>query len=207
LHLPKLTRADLGEHAFQKSRGREDSALFLSGESRSDMTEGFMWATGAGYGSRTASVGLEGCQLWLLHRAMQNPIWWTSNDDPGGTPDRFTFSILDNSGVLLPTLAPIGDYFLGADLGSGGSVFDAWGSDLSRAPSIGNRRRVEASNDLVAIAPGHAQNVRCINGRRGFPANRRNQATIFAFSSPTRPAFEPILQCPFQGFPMNIPNV
>jgi hypothetical protein len=62
----------------------------------------------------------------------------TSNDDAGGTPDGFTFFILDSSGVALPTLAPFGDYFLGAALGSTGPVFDAWGSDPSRAPSVGN---------------------------------------------------------------------
>lgn len=62
----------------------------------------------------------------------------TSNDDAGGTLDRFTFFVLDSSGVPLPTLAPFGDYFFGADLGSTGPIFDAWGSDPSRAPSTGN---------------------------------------------------------------------
>jgi hypothetical protein len=62
----------------------------------------------------------------------------TSNDDAGGTPDRFSFFVLDNSGVALPTLAPAGDYFIGADLGSAGPIFDAWGSDPSRPPSVGN---------------------------------------------------------------------
>jgi hypothetical protein len=36
----------------------------------------------------------------------------TSNNDANGIPDRLTFSILDGSGVPLPTLAPYGDYFL-----------------------------------------------------------------------------------------------
>src|SRR5207247_2002888 len=31
----------------------------------------------------------------------------TTNDDVSGTPDRLTFSILDNSGIPLPTLAPL----------------------------------------------------------------------------------------------------
>lgn len=60
----------------------------------------------------------------------------TSNDDSGGTPDGFTFFLLDNSGVPLPTLAPIGDYFFTAAFGSSGPVFNAYGSDPSRAPYV-----------------------------------------------------------------------
>jgi hypothetical protein len=62
----------------------------------------------------------------------------TLNDDVGGIPDRFTFFILDSSGVPLPTMAPYGDYFFGADLYSTGAILDAYGSDPSRAPSVGN---------------------------------------------------------------------
>ncbi|MFN0172994.1 MAG: PEP-CTERM sorting domain-containing protein [Bryobacteraceae bacterium] len=68
----------------------------------------------------------------------------TSNDDGGGTPDRFTFSLLDSSGVPIPTLAPFGDYFLGVDLGSSAPVFDSWGSDTSRSPSSGNPISISA---------------------------------------------------------------
>ena len=62
----------------------------------------------------------------------------TSNDDAGGVPDRFTFFILDSSGVPLPTLSPAGDYFLGADLTSSGAAFDFWGSDPNRSLSTGD---------------------------------------------------------------------
>ena len=62
----------------------------------------------------------------------------TSNDDAGGTPDGLTFFVLDRSGVPLPTLAPLGEYFFGATLCSTGTVFDAWASDPTRAPSVGN---------------------------------------------------------------------
>jgi hypothetical protein len=61
----------------------------------------------------------------------------TSNDDSDGIPDGFTYYILDNSGVPVPTLAPTGDYFLTAALGSSGAAFNAYGSDPSRAPSAG----------------------------------------------------------------------
>lgn len=63
---------------------------------------------------------------------------FSANDDEGGIPDRFTFFLLDDSGVPIPTIAPVGDYFLGADLGAAGPVIDAWGSDPSRALSVGN---------------------------------------------------------------------
>lgn len=62
----------------------------------------------------------------------------TSDDDVSGTPDRLTFSILDSSGIPLPTLAPFGDYFLGVDLVSTGLVFDVYASNPSRAPTVGN---------------------------------------------------------------------
>jgi hypothetical protein len=62
----------------------------------------------------------------------------TTDADAGGTPDRLTASILDSSGVPLPTLAPFGDYFFGVDLGSSGPVFDRYASDPSRAPTVGS---------------------------------------------------------------------
>jgi len=68
----------------------------------------------------------------------------TSNDDASGIPDRFTFFVLDSSGVPLPTLAPSGDYFFGADLHSTGPIFDAYGGDSSRAPSVGSPVSISA---------------------------------------------------------------
>jgi hypothetical protein len=77
----------------------------------------------------------------------------TSNDDADGVPDRLTFYMLDNSGVPLPTLAPAGDYFLGVDLRSAGPVFDVWGSDTSRAPSVGNPVSISAPTVTPESAP------------------------------------------------------
>jgi len=68
----------------------------------------------------------------------------TDNDDAGGTPDRFSFFVLDSSGVPIPTLAPAGDYFLGADLTSNGPVFDVYGSDPSRPLSVGGPVSIDA---------------------------------------------------------------
>jgi len=69
----------------------------------------------------------------------------TTNDDEGGIPDRFSLSVLDSLGVPLPTLAPAGDYFFGADLYSAGPVFDSYGSDTSRAPSAGDAVTIGAA--------------------------------------------------------------
>jgi hypothetical protein len=76
----------------------------------------------------------------------------TSNDDAGGFPDRLSFFILDNSLVPLPTLAPFGDYFLGVDLFSTGPVFDVYGSDPSRAPSVGNALSISAPT-ITSVNP------------------------------------------------------
>jgi hypothetical protein len=65
-------------------------------------------------------------------------IDFTGNDDESGIPDRFTLYILDSSGAPLPTLAPFGDYFLGADISSSGPVIDVWGGDRNRVPSVGD---------------------------------------------------------------------
>ena len=76
----------------------------------------------------------------------------TSNDEPGGTPDRFTLFLLDSSGVALPTLSPAADYFLGVDLGSAGPIFDVYGSDPSRAPSEGDPISIPAPT-ISAVVP------------------------------------------------------
>jgi hypothetical protein len=78
----------------------------------------------------------------------------TSNDDSGGIPDGFTFFLLDSSGVPLPTLAPSGDYFLTAGLGSSGPTFNVYASDASRALSVGGPVSIPApSIDPVSSMP------------------------------------------------------
>ena len=77
----------------------------------------------------------------------------TSNDDLSGIPDEFTFFILDNSGVPLPTLAPTGDYFITADLGSTGPVFHTYGTDPTRAPTVGDPITMGAPEITAAPVP------------------------------------------------------
>src|ERR1035437_1392816 len=49
----------------------------------------------------------------------------TLNDDSGGTPDRFTFFLLDSSQVPLPTLAPFGDLGLADAVDAPEALLDA----------------------------------------------------------------------------------
>jgi len=65
-------------------------------------------------------------------------VSFTSNNDADGIPDGFTVYVLDNSGLPIPTLAPSGNYFLSAALGSTGPAFNTYGSNPSQAPYIGD---------------------------------------------------------------------
>lgn len=77
----------------------------------------------------------------------------TSNDDLGGTPDGLAFFIVDSFGVPIPTLAPSGgDYLVAVPLSSAPVIFESWGSDPSRALTIGDPGAMPAA----AIVPVNA---------------------------------------------------
>jgi len=100
----------------------------------------------------------------------------SSNNDASETPDRLVVLILDSSGIPLPTLAPSGDYFLGADLRSRHPVFDLWGSDPTRAPSVGNPIALVAPTLTPLIshrgtASPRDDNAVCPAGFKGTGAN------------------------------------
>ena len=62
----------------------------------------------------------------------------TTNVDSGGTPDLFSFSLLDNSGFSLPTLDPTGaDSLLTVNLDSASPAILTYGSDAARSSSGG----------------------------------------------------------------------
>jgi hypothetical protein len=77
-------------------------------------------------------------------------------------PDRLSFSILDNAGVPLPTLAPFGDYFLGIDLSSVGPVITVYGSDASRLPSEGGPIFIPAPTVTPIPEPSSTYVVACV---------------------------------------------
>ena len=73
----------------------------------------------------------------------------TNHADTGGTPDEFTFAILDNTGIELPTLGLAGvgsDVFLLTDLTGDPLTLQTFASDDSQAPAGGG-------NPLTIAAP------------------------------------------------------
>lgn len=62
----------------------------------------------------------------------------STNIDSGGTPDQFSFAILDKTGTELPTLAPgFFDVFVQIDIDSANPVVRTFGADTSRVPAGG----------------------------------------------------------------------
>jgi hypothetical protein len=60
----------------------------------------------------------------------------TTTVDPSGTPDQFSFAILDSTGFELPTLG-LFDIFLVIEIDSAQPLAQAFASDPSRAPNAG----------------------------------------------------------------------
>jgi hypothetical protein len=62
----------------------------------------------------------------------------STNMDSGGTPDQFSFAILDKTGAELPTLAPgFFDVFVQIDIDSASPIVRTFGTDTSRTPAGG----------------------------------------------------------------------
>lgn len=92
-------------------------------------------------------------EQFLAGQQLSFTLGFTSNDDAGGTPDAFTFFVLDSSGVPIPTLAPAGNYFLTVALGSSGPVFSVFGSNPSRPLSVGGPVNISAPTVSLYAAP------------------------------------------------------
>jgi len=77
------------------------------------------------------------------------------NVDAAGTPDGFTFSILDSSLFPIPTLAPfLQDFVLAADIDGANPTIQVYGGDISRTPSAGGTVLdfgVQYSSDSVDV--------------------------------------------------------
>ena len=102
----------------------------------------------------------------------------TTSDDAGGTPDAFALFLYDNSGVPIPTMAPFGDYFLAGCLGSAGAALTAYGSDPSRAPTVGDPISMAAPTVTAVPEPASIDLfvgvlVAMIISRRRFPSSGR----------------------------------
>jgi hypothetical protein len=76
----------------------------------------------------------------------------STNVDAGGTPDEFSFFILDNTLTELPTLG-IFDLFAVLDIDSANPVLQAFDSDSSRSPAAGGSGITMAAPQLTAATP------------------------------------------------------
>jgi hypothetical protein len=76
----------------------------------------------------------------------------TNDVGDGPIPDGFAFYILDNSGRPIPTVSPGSDYLIALTLGVSGGVPLAFGSDVSRAPSVGDPISIPAPTLTLADA-------------------------------------------------------
>jgi hypothetical protein len=61
----------------------------------------------------------------------------STNVDSGGTPDEFSFAILDHTGTEIPTLASFFDVFVQIDIDSANPVVHTFATDTSRTPEGG----------------------------------------------------------------------
>ena len=102
----------------------------------------------------------------------------TNNADAGGTPDEFTFAILDNTGLELPTLGLAGvgsDVFLLTDLTGDPLALQTFASDDSQIPAGGGNPLTIAAPVAAAVPePGSvALLASLIAGSGGLFARRR----------------------------------
>jgi hypothetical protein len=77
-------------------------------------------------------------QAFLPGRRLRFTLSLTTADDDGDTPDRFVLFLVDGSGTPLATLAPAGDFLVGADLTSAARSPEAHRGDASRPPFDGD---------------------------------------------------------------------
>ncbi len=70
--------------------------------------------------------------------ALSFTLTLSTNVDVGGTPDEFSFSILDSTGTELPTLGgPFFDVFVAIDIDSGSPTIQTFASDPTQSPAAG----------------------------------------------------------------------
>jgi hypothetical protein len=78
----------------------------------------------------------------------------TTNADAGGTPDEFAFSILDNSGMEIPTLGgPQFDVFVVVDLSSSMPAMQTFASDPTRSLAGGGGPITIAAPQVISDVP------------------------------------------------------
>jgi hypothetical protein len=100
---------------------------------------------GGAYGDLTSGVTLtdnsffnQFIQSFTPGSALAFQLFLSTNIDGGGTPDQFSFAILDKTGTELPTLAPgFFDVFVQIDIDSANLLVRTFGADTNRIPAGG----------------------------------------------------------------------
>jgi hypothetical protein len=114
----------------------------------------FLFSRGAAVGSSTLAGGATGnltsgvsltdssffnqfVQGFTPGNALSFRLSLSTNVDSGGTPDEFSFAILDHTGTEIPTLASFFDVFVQIDINSTNPVVRTFATDTSRTPEGG----------------------------------------------------------------------
>ena len=78
----------------------------------------------------------------------------TTNVDSGGTPDQFSFAILDKNNTEIPTLAgSFFDVFVSIDIESSNPTVTTFASDTMRSPAAGGLPITIAAPQVTPVAP------------------------------------------------------
>jgi hypothetical protein len=100
--------------------------------------------TGGATGNLTSGVSLtdssffnQFIQGFTPGSALSFRLSLSTNVDSGGTPDEFSFAILDHTGTEIPTLASFFDVFVQIDIDSANPIVRTFATDTSRTPEGG----------------------------------------------------------------------
>ena len=131
-----------------------DGSATGDGNNTANLT-GFLFEGGTAVGSPTLTGGVSGnltsgitltdsgffnqfIQSFMPGSSLSFRLSLSTNVDSGGTPDQFSFAILDKTGAELPTLAPsFFDVLAYIDIDSTDPSIRTFGTDTSRLPSGG----------------------------------------------------------------------
>lgn len=117
--------------------------------------------TGGASGSLSSSVTLtdssffnQFIQQFTPGTVLSFTLALTTNVDSGPTPDLLSFSILDKTGIEIPTLAGFADVFLAANIDSTTPVLRTFDSDITRGLAGGGEPIVIShTQDTGAVVP------------------------------------------------------